>query len=137
MDRFPCHGHFSIRYNNQRVVTITASHAIPHIKYQRTDVPSKVEERMHGILEFRVASNVKNNDVLAIIHEEFNNQYHWLTDNQIRNRMTDVLLKPLHLGNNPGVSIKKLFEQEEGEGNVVYLDMCQKMQKQTHKRSLE
>lgn len=92
---------------------------------------------MHGILEFRVASNVKNNDVLAIIHEEFNNQYHWLTDNQIRNRMTDVLLKPLHLGNNPGVSIKKLFEQEEGEGNVVYLDMCQKMQKQTHKRSLE
>lgn len=54
MDRFPCHGHFSIRYNNQRVVTITASHAIPHIKYQRIDVLSEVEERIHGILKFRL-----------------------------------------------------------------------------------
>lgn len=123
MDRFPCRGHFSIRYNSQRgVVAITAKHAIPHITYQRTDVPSEVEERIREILKSRVANNLKAKDVLAII-EEFNNQYHWLTDDQIRNRMSDILLKPYRLGNDPVVSTKKLLEQEEREGNVVYLDM--------------
>lgn len=51
MDRFPCRGRFSIRYNSQRrVVTVKARQAIPHIKYQRIDVPFEVEERIREIL---------------------------------------------------------------------------------------
>ncbi|OXB37855.1 hypothetical protein J007_02377 [Cryptococcus neoformans] len=103
MDRFPCRSRFSIRYNSQRgVVTVKARHAIPHIKYQRTDVPFEVEERIREILRSGVASNPKAKDVLAIIHEDFDNQCYWISDDQIRNRITEY-----RLGNDPMISTKR------------------------------
>ncbi|OXC85331.1 hypothetical protein J005_02429 [Cryptococcus neoformans] len=103
MDRFPCRGRFSIRYNSQRrVVTVKARQAIPHIKYQRIDVPFEVEERIREILSSGVASNPKAKDVLAVIHEDFDNQYYWISDDQIRNRITEY-----RLGNDPMVSTKR------------------------------
>ncbi|TYJ56278.1 hypothetical protein B9479_002965 [Cryptococcus floricola] len=126
MDRFECQSHMSVSYNGRdRRFTVRIKHGIPHVTYQRADIPPEVDTYLRKALETNVGRKASARELLQAMVEDVSleGDYSWLSEAQIRTRVSQIIEARFKFDPNSFKSAAMLLDHRQQSGDAVRLPL--------------